>query len=56
MIVEGKELSYFGQEGQAEVKCAVDERRFVTFAFSPSAESRNGTGIQGGQIPQILFY
>lgn len=56
VIVEGKELSYFGQEGQAEVKCAVDERRFVTFAFSPSAESRNGTGIQGGQIPQILFY
>lgn len=28
----------------------------VTFQFQCSSESTNGTGVQGGQIPEIIFY
>jgi BTB/POZ domain-containing protein 3/6 len=45
------ELSYFGQEGMSDV--AVGN---VTFQFQCSTESTNGTGVQGGQIPELIFY
>lgn len=32
------------------------ENNTVNFYFTPSAESKNGTGVQGGQIPIIAFY
>lgn len=51
-ILDGTELSYFGQDGLCEVN--VDSS--VNFQFHFSAESTNGTGVQGGQIPEILFY
>ncbi|KRZ69173.1 BTB/POZ domain-containing protein 6 [Trichinella papuae] len=51
MVLEGNELSYFGQEGMPEVQV-----HNVTFQFQCSTESTNGTGVQGGQIPEILFY
>ncbi|XP_069116320.1 BTB/POZ domain-containing protein 6-B-like [Argopecten irradians] len=50
-VLDGGELSYFGQEGLAEVQC--DK---VTFQFQCSSDSTNGTGVQGGQIPEIIFY
>lgn len=50
-ILDGPELSYFGQEGMAEIQCGK-----VTFQFQCSSESTNGTGVQGGQIPEIIFY
>jgi len=50
-VLDGAELSYFGQEGLSEV---VVQR--VTFQFQCSSESTNGTGVQGGQIPEIIFY
>jgi len=50
-VLDGAELSYFGQEGLSEV---VVHR--VTFQFQCSSESTNGTGVQGGQIPEIIFY
>lgn len=50
-ILDGTELSYFGQEGMPEVQCGR-----VTFQFQCSTESTNGTGVQGGQIPEILFF
>ena len=50
-ILDGGELSYFGQEGLAEVQC--DK---VTFQFQCSSDSTNGTGVQGGQIPEVIFY
>lgn len=28
----------------------------VTFQFQCSTESTNGTGVQGGQIPELIFY
>ncbi|MFH4984108.1 hypothetical protein AB6A40_010817 [Gnathostoma spinigerum] len=31
-------------------------RDIVNFFFMPSADSKNGTGVQGGQIPEIIFY
>ncbi|XP_071961777.1 BTB/POZ domain-containing protein 3-like [Antedon mediterranea] len=50
-ILDGSELSYFGQEGLTEVTCGC-----ATFTFQCSSESTNGTGVQGGQLPQIIFY
>lgn len=49
--LDGTELSYFGQEGMAEILCAG-----VMFLFQCSSDSTNGTGVQGGQIPELLFY
>jgi len=53
-VLDGAELSYFGQEGLSEV--VVSQGQSVTFQFQCSAESTNGTGVQGGQIPEIIFY
>ena len=51
VILDGDELSYFGQEGMTEVQC-----QNVNFQFQCSVDSTNGTGVQGGQIPELLFY
>lgn len=51
VVLDGAELSYFGQEGMTEVNAGA-----VTFQFQCSIESTNGTGVQGGQIPELLFY
>ena len=81
VVLDGAELSYFGQEGQQEVPvpdskvqpniCISIILIFVfvlsifvfilpcgqaTFQFQCSSESTNGTGVQGGQIPEIIFY
>nr|XP_033808780.1 BTB/POZ domain-containing protein 6 isoform X1 [Geotrypetes seraphini] len=50
-ILDSNELSYFGQEGMTEVQCGK-----VTFQFQCSSDSTNGTGVQGGQIPELIFY
>ncbi|XP_074036981.1 BTB/POZ domain containing protein 3 lute isoform X2 [Leptinotarsa decemlineata] len=51
VILDGSELSYFGQEGMSEATVGQ-----VTFQFQCSSESTNGTGVQGGQIPELIFY
>lgn len=33
-----------------------EENETINFYFTPSADSKNGTGVQGGQIPIIAFY
>lgn len=50
-VLDGGELSYFGQEGMSEVPVGT-----ATFQFHCSSESTNGTGVQGGQIPELIFY
>ncbi|XP_047523317.1 BTB/POZ domain-containing protein 6-B isoform X1 [Pieris napi] len=50
-VLDGSELSYFGQEGLTEVYMGT-----VTFQFHCSSESTNGTGVQGGQIPELIYY
>uniref|UniRef100_UPI00358FF733 BTB/POZ domain-containing protein 6-B-like isoform X2 n=1 Tax=Myxine glutinosa TaxID=7769 RepID=UPI00358FF733 len=50
-VLHGSQLSHFGQDGLPEVQCGD-----VTFLFQGSPESTNGTGVQGGQIPEIIFY
>ena len=49
--LDGPELSYFGQEGLTEVNVGK-----VTFQFQCSSDSTNGTGVQGGQMPELIFY
>ncbi|XP_054882556.1 BTB/POZ domain-containing protein 3-like isoform X3 [Poeciliopsis prolifica] len=51
VVLDGNELSYFGQEGMTEVQSGK-----VTFQFQCSSDSTNGTGVQGGQIPELIFY
>ena len=51
VVLDGNELSYFGQEGMTEVQCGK-----VTFQYQCSSDSTNGTGVQGGQIPELIFY
>ncbi|XP_073997207.1 BTB/POZ domain containing protein 3 lute isoform X3 [Rhodnius prolixus] len=51
VVLDGAELSYFGQEGMIEVSVGT-----VSFQFQCSSESTNGTGVQGGQIPELIFY
>lgn len=75
VILDGNELSYFGQEGMSEVTSGD-----VIVHFQCSNESTNGkmrsfrksdciiiqlytiqivplgTGVQGGQIPELIFY
>ncbi|CAG9853639.1 unnamed protein product [Phyllotreta striolata] len=51
VILDGDKLSYFGQEGLSETTVGQ-----VTFQFQCSSESTNGTGVQGGQIPELIFY
>lgn len=51
VILDGTELSYFGQEGMSEVTVGS-----ITFQFQASCDSTNGTGVQGGQIPELIFY
>ncbi|EDV91542.1 GH13476 [Drosophila grimshawi] len=51
VILDGNELSFFGQEGMSDVLMGN-----VTFQFQCSSESTNGTGVQGGQIPELIFY
>jgi len=53
VVLDGAELSYFGQEGLQEVPVPDSK---ATFQFQCSSESTNGTGVQGGQIPEIIFY
>ncbi|VDN19658.1 unnamed protein product [Gongylonema pulchrum] len=51
-------------QGMAEVGVVIenelttDEEKaeVVNFYFAPSTDSKNGTGVQGGQIPLIVFY
>lgn len=50
-ILDGGELSFFGQEGMSEATIGS-----VNFQFQCSSESTNGTGVQGGQIPELIFY
>ena len=52
VVLDGNELSYFGQDGLSEITTEGE----VNFQFQCSSESTNGTGVQGGQIPEILFY
>lgn len=50
-VLDGAELSYFGQDGVSEITVGC-----ITFQFQCSSDSTNGTGVQGGQIPELIFY
>ncbi|XP_061407350.1 BTB/POZ domain-containing protein 3-like isoform X1 [Lethenteron reissneri] len=51
VVLDGPSLSYFGQDGLTEVQC-----EGIAFQFQCSSDSTNGTGVQGGQIPELIFY
>ncbi|VDK45355.1 unnamed protein product [Anisakis simplex] len=54
------EINYHGRRSSMNTASGAGSKQdgdeVVNFFFTPSADSKNGTGVQGGQIPQILFY
>jgi len=48
--------SYYGTKGQRKVVHESISRERVVFTFSYAAGSNNGTSVEDGQIPEIIFY
>uniref|UniRef100_A0A1B6DZ41 BTB domain-containing protein n=2 Tax=Clastoptera arizonana TaxID=38151 RepID=A0A1B6DZ41_9HEMI len=48
--------SHYGTQGQRKVVKDCPNGRKVTFQFSYAAGNNNGTSVEDGQIPEILFY
>lgn len=47
--------SHYGTKGQRKVVIDCPGGK-VTFQFSYAAGNNNGTSVEDGQIPEILFY
>lgn len=48
--------SHYGTRGQRKVVVDCPSGGKVTFQFSYAAGNNNGTSVEDGQIPEILFY
>lgn len=48
--------SYFGTKGLRRVAVDSVSNGKVTFNFSYAAGCNNGTSVEDGQIPEIIFY
>ena len=48
--------SYYGTKGQRKVVHESLLGGKVTFIFSYAAGNNNGTSVEDGQIPEIIFY
>ena len=55
MSVQGPD-SYYGTKGQRKVVHESLLGGKVTFIFSYAAGNNNGTSVEDGQIPEIIFY
>lgn len=54
IIFQGPD-SHYGTKGQRKVVIDCPGGK-VTFQFSYAAGNNNGTSVEDGQIPEILFY
>ena len=50
--------SYYGTKGQRKVVCEVTDSKDedIVFHFSYATGNNNGTSVEDGQIPEIIFY
>jgi BTB/POZ domain-containing protein 1/2 len=48
--------SFYGAQGMNKVSVDVPTGSKVSFHFSFAAGNNNGTSVEDGQIPEILFY
>ncbi|XP_065672632.1 BTB/POZ domain-containing protein 2 [Hydra vulgaris] len=48
--------SYYGSKGMKKVIIELPNHEKVEFKFSYAAGNNNGTSVQDGQIPEIIFY
>eukprot|EP00088_Acartia_fossae_P037184 TRINITY_DN38355_c0_g2_i7.p1 TRINITY_DN38355_c0_g2~~TRINITY_DN38355_c0_g2_i7.p1 ORF type:complete len:909 (-),score=209.45 TRINITY_DN38355_c0_g2_i7:467-3193(-) len=48
--------SHYGTKGQRKVTLECHSGEKVTFQFSYAAGQNNGTSVEDGQIPEIIFY
>ncbi|XP_067655204.1 BTB/POZ domain-containing protein 6-like [Haliotis asinina] len=51
MLIKGR-MTFRGQNGKEELLCPDD----VKFTFRQSLHSKNGTNVNSGQIPSLLYY
>jgi len=48
--------SHYGAKGQRKVAVECADGTVVNFLFSYSSENNNGTSVEDGQIPEIIFH
>ena len=48
--------SYYGTKGMRKVSVECPSSQKVNFQFSYVAGNNNGTSVEDGQIPEIIFY
>ena len=48
--------SHYGTKGMREVVVECPNGQNVTFQFSYVAGNNNGTSVEDGQIPEVIFY
>ncbi|EDO45550.1 predicted protein [Nematostella vectensis] len=48
--------SHYGTSGQKKVVYDLDGKEKLTFNFSYATGNNNGTSVEDGQIPEIIFY
>lgn len=48
--------SYYGTKGLRKVTCDSPTNGKVTFQFAYAAGNNNGTSVEDGQLPEIIFY
>lgn len=48
--------SYYGTRGMRRVSVDCNNGEKVVFQFSYAAGNNNGTSVEDGQIPAIIFY
>lgn len=48
--------SYYGTKGSKKLIIELPNREKVEFKFSYAAGNNNGTSVEDGQIPEIIFY
>jgi len=48
--------SYYGSNGQRKVSVECPDGAAVNFTFSYSSDNNNGSSVEDGQIPEIIFH
>lgn len=48
--------SYYGTKGQKKITIELPNREKVEFKFAYAAGNNNGTSVEDGQIPELIFY
>jgi len=48
--------SHYGAKGQRKIAVECSDGTVVNFVFQYSSDNNNGTSVEDGQIPEIIFH